>query len=177
MPRLLQAGDLHLRPLRSGDEDAWLKYLSDPAVTEHTSIPVPTLPSLAASLARDIAAYAEGTSFRFALAGSDDRLIGICGFNTWSPVHRHAELAYELSRDHWGHGYMQSAVLTVLRWGFAELELNRVHAYVMITNDRSIRLLEHCGFVREGTLRQFRIARGEPRDFHLYALLARDFAE
>jgi [ribosomal protein S5]-alanine N-acetyltransferase len=176
IPLLLQTGDLHLRPLRAGDEEALLQYLSDPAVREHTSIPVPTLQSLTASVARDIAAYAEGTSFRLALAGADERPIGICGFNSWSPVHRHAELAYELAPQHWRRGYMQNAVLTVLQWGFAELELNRVHAYVMTTNARSIRLLERCGFLREGTLRQFRISSGEPRDFHLYALLAQDFA-
>jgi RimJ/RimL family protein N-acetyltransferase len=131
---------------------------------------------LTASVARDIAAYAERTSFRLALADSEDRLIGICGFNSWSPQHRHAELAYELAPRYWGRGYMRNAVLAVLRWGFAELALNRVHAFVMTTNARSIRLLEQCGFSREGTLREFRIARGEPKDFHLYATLAQDFS-
>jgi RimJ/RimL family protein N-acetyltransferase len=176
IPPLLQAGDLHLRPLRQGDEHALLQYLSDPAVLEHTSIPVPTLQSLEASIARDIAAYEARTSFRLALAGPDDRLIGMCGFNNWSPLHQHAELAYELAPRYWGRGYMRNAVLSVLQWGFADLALNRVHAFVMTTNARSIRLLERCGFLREGTLRQFRIARGEPKDFYLYALLAQDFA-
>ena len=45
----------------------------------------------------------------------------------------------------------------------------------MTSNGRSIGLLERCGFSREGTLRQYRIARGEPKDFHLYALLAEEF--
>jgi ribosomal-protein-alanine N-acetyltransferase len=175
-PPVLKVGDLHLRPLQVGDEEALLQYLSDPAVLEHTSIPLPTLQSLAASVARDIAAYRERTSFRLALADADDRVIGMCGFNNWSPLHKHAELAYELAPHYWGRGYMRNAVLAILQWGFAELGLNRVHAFVMTTNARSIRLLEHCGFVREGTLRQFRIARGEPKDFHLYALLAPDFA-
>lgn len=124
---------------------------------------------------RDIAAYAERTSFRFAVAASDDRLIGICGFNSWSPAHRHAELAYELAPQYWGQGVMRRAVVALLTWGFSELRLNRVHAFVMTSNQRSIRLLERCGFSREGTLRQYRIARGEPKDLHLYALLAPDF--
>jgi hypothetical protein len=46
----------------------------------------------------------------------------------------------------------------------------------MTTNARSIQLLERCGFTREGTLRQYRIARGLPKDFHVFALLAQDFA-
>jgi ribosomal-protein-alanine N-acetyltransferase len=125
---------------------------------------------------RDITAYAKGTSFRFAIAASDDRLIGICGFNNWSPAHRHAELAYELAPQYWGQDVMRRAVLATLTWGFSALGLNRIHAFVMTSNRRSIRLLERCGFSREGTLRQYRIARGEPKDFHLYALLAQDFA-
>jgi RimJ/RimL family protein N-acetyltransferase len=46
----------------------------------------------------------------------------------------------------------------------------------MTNNARSIRLLKRCGFTREGTLRQYRIARGLPKDFHVFALLAQDFA-
>ena len=143
---------------------------------EHTSIPIATPESVAAAVARDMAAYREGSSFRLALASSDDRLIGICGFNTWSSVHRHAELAYELAPDYWGRGYMRAAVFALLRWGFSDLSLNRVHAFVMTTNARSIQLLKRCGFTREGTLRQYRIARGLPKDFHVFALLAQDFA-
>ena len=175
MGPLLRAGELVLRPMRVGDEAALLEYLSNPAVLEHTSMPVPSLESLAAAVRRDIAALEERTSFRLALAGSDDRPIGMCGFNNWSPLQRHAELAYELAPQYWGRGYMRSAVMALLEWGFSELDLNRVHAFVMTTNARSIRLIERCGFLREGTLRQYRIARGQPRDFHVYGLLAEEF--
>ena len=175
MPPTLQFGDLRLRPQRVGDEAALFAYLSDPSVIEHTSIPSPTLESLASAVRRDVAAYAQRTAFRLPLTTADDVLIGICGFNNWSPTHRHAELAYELAPRYWGLGYMRRAIHALLTWGFPELGLNRVHAFVMTTNARSIRLLERCGFAREGTLRHFRIARGAPRDFHLYALLAEDF--
>jgi RimJ/RimL family protein N-acetyltransferase len=162
--------------LRASDESAILAYRSDPLVIEHTSIPVPTLDSVSAAVARDIAAYETAASFRLALTMADDRTIGICGFNSWSPEHRHAELAYELAPQYWGLGYMARAVMALLSWGFTELELNRVHAFVMTSNTRSIRLLERCGLIHEGTLRQYRMARGEPRDFHVYAALAQDFA-
>ena len=175
-PGVLDLGDIGLRPLRPGDELRLFAYLTDPVVTEHTSIPPQTLESLAAIVRRDIDAYAEGTSFRLALTDGNDELIGICGFNNWSPVHKHAELAYDLSPQHWGRGYMRRAVGALVAWAFSELHLNRVHAFVMTTNLRSIRLLEQSGFRREGTLRSFRIARGEPRDFHVYSILATEFS-
>ena len=164
-----------LRLLRLGDEVALLEYLSKPGVIEHTSIPAPSLESLAVSVQRALNGYANRTSFPFAVAGPDDRPIGICGFNSWSPDHRHAELAYELAPQYWGRGLMRRAVGATLAWGFSELGLNRVHAFVMTSNGRSIGLLERCAFLREGTLRQYRIARGEPKDFYLYALLAEEF--
>ncbi len=92
------------------------------------------------------------------------------------PAHRHAELAYDLAPQYWGQGVMRRAVVAMLTWGFSEFGLNRVHAFVTTSNHRSIRLLARCGFSREGTRRQYRIARGEPKDFHPYALLAQDFA-
>jgi ribosomal-protein-alanine N-acetyltransferase len=175
-PPILDLGDLFLRPLRPGDEIALSGYLSDPRVTEHTSIPTITVDSLIASVRRDIAAYSDGTSCRFALAGPDDQLIGICGFNNWSLVHKHAELAYDLAPQYWRRGYMRRAVNAVVQWGFTTVGLIRVHAFVMTSNLPSIGLLERCDFTREGTLRQYRVARGRSRDFHVYAKLAQDVA-
>jgi len=54
---------------------------------------------------------------------------------------------------------------------FPELTLTLVEAFVMTTNVPSIRLLEAVGFAREGTLHGYRVARGVPRDFHVYAVL------
>ncbi len=173
-PPVLDLGDIRLRPLRLGDEPALFDYITDPRVIEHTSIPLLSLETLTTNVKRDLAAYGSGTSCRWALANADDRLIGICGFNNWSFVHEHAELAYDLDPRHWGHGYMRRAVRACLHWAFG-VGFNRIHAFVMTTNERSIGVLTHCGFTREGTLREFRIARGTPRDFHLYSLLQRDF--
>ena len=173
---MLACEDFCLRPLRLGDEAALFAYQSQPVVIEHTSIPAPTFESLTADLRRYIAGYSDRTSFRFALTASDDHLIGMCGFNSWSQEHRHAELGYELAPQYWGRGVMHRAVQAMLTWGFSDLGLNRVHAFVMTSNHRSIRVLERFCFSREGTLRHYRIARGTPKDFHLYALLAEDLA-
>lgn len=174
IPPSWELGGFTLRPLRVGDESAWADYLLDPRVTEHTSFPSVDLDSLRTSVHRYIAEYSTATSCRWALATEDDRLVGTCGFSTWSLVHSHAELVYDLAPAHWGRGLMRKAVATVLGWAFETAAFNRVHAFVMTTNEPSIRLLVHSGFAREGTLRQFRIAGGTPRDFHLYALLRQD---
>lgn len=172
MPPSWSLGEFRLRPLRLTDAAAFHRYLSEPRVIEHTSFPELDLRSVEAMIARQLEGYAAAASCRWALADKNDHLIGTCGFTNWSLTHAHAELAYDLAPTYWGRGLMRAAAQRVLAWAFESAGFNRVHAFVMTTNAPSIRLLEVLGFVREGTLREYRIARGVARDFHVYALLA-----
>ena len=170
-PPTWSLGEFQLRPLRASDAAALYSYVSDPRVIEHTSIPELDLASVQASVARHLDGYASKTSCRWALVDSADVLVGTCGFSNWSLPHSHAELVYDLAPAFWHRGLMRAAVRQVLDWAFNRAGFNRVHAFVMVSNIPSIRLLESVGFSPEGTLRQFRFARGVARDFHSYAML------
>lgn len=171
LPPVLPVGRFALRPLRIGDEAALHAYFSDPRVTEHTSIPPMDLAATGEMVRGYVADYASARSRRWALADERDVLVGTCGFSNWSLPHSHAELVYDLAPTHWHKGLMGAAVEAALSWAFANAGFNRVHAFVMVTNQPSIPLLERLGFSREGTLAQYRVARGVPKDFHLYARL------
>ncbi|HEX9941236.1 MAG TPA: GNAT family protein [Thermoanaerobaculia bacterium] len=164
-------GDCRLRPLRLSDAAAWQAYLRDQRVLEHTSFPELDVAAVETMISRQLEAYSASSSCRWALVDAGDTLVGTCGFSNWSLPHAHAELVYDLAPAMWGRGLMRAAVQTVLAWAFDRAGFNRIHAFVMTTNVPSIRLLEAVGFEHEGTLRQFRIARGVARDFHVYALL------
>ena len=173
-PPAFPLGQLRLRPLRLADAPAWHAYLSDPLVIEHTSYPVLSVAAVEAMVSRALDGYAHATSCRWALADDRDRLVGTCGFSSWSLPHAHAELVYDLSRSFWGRGLMGAAAQQVLAWAFQTAGFNRVHAFVMTSNAPSRRLLEKLGFSHEGLLRQFRIARGTPRNFVVHARLSGD---
>jgi len=177
LPSSWSLGEFRLRPLRAGDAPAWLAYLSDPRVIEHTSFPELDLSGVEAMLSREIEGYAAGTSCRWALADATDGLIGTCGFSNWSLPHAHAELVYDLAPAFWGRGLMRAAAHQALSWAFNTARFNRVHAFVMTSNAPSIRLLESLGFAREGMLQQYRVARGVPRDFYIYARLRAEASE
>ena len=174
-PPVLSLGDFMLRPLREGDAVPWSEYLSDPRVTFHTSWGATDLATIEANVQRLRGDYATRASWRWAIAReSDDRLIGVCGFSTWSAVHRAAEVAYDLAPGYWSRGIATKALQAVVRWGFDYAGLNRVQAIVLPSNAASITVLDRCGFVKEGVLRQYRMVRGEPRDFLLYSRLRSD---
>jgi RimJ/RimL family protein N-acetyltransferase len=67
---------------------------------------------------------------------------------------RRGTVGYGLAESTWGKGYATEAVQEVLRYGFEELKLHRIAAWVFANNPRSARVLEKCGFVDEGADRQ-----------------------
>jgi RimJ/RimL family protein N-acetyltransferase len=87
--------------------------------------------------------------------------------------HRIARLGYGIHRDHRGLGLTGEAVHAVLAEAFsAHPRLARITAHTDARNDRSSRLLEKLGFVREGTLRSGGVnAQGELVDGAIYGLL------
>lgn len=176
-PPTIELDGARLRPLRVTDADALYAYLQDPAVTELTSYPIASLPMVEAMIERSLSRWTAGELSKWGVAlPHDDQLIGTCGFNEWSQVHRWAELAYELAQPHWGKGLMRQAVAAVLQWTFRQDQVDRVHAFVRIDNARSERLLERSGFVREGCLRSYRVCRDQAHDFYIYGLLRSDWA-
>ncbi len=174
-PPSFALGKHSMRALEPADAENWFHYLADPEVLAHTSFPKMDLLAVRDLLQRNIDANNSATSCRWALTDSQDQLIGTCGFSSWSTEHRHAELVYDLSPAYWGQGLMRRAVDQALAWAFLTAGFTRVHAYVMTSNKRSIALLRRCGFSHEGTLRQYRVARGVASDFHVYALLSQDW--
>jgi len=175
-PPTIELDGARLRPLREADADALYAYLREPVVTELTSYPVVSVSMVEAMIQRSLSRWAADELSRWGVAlQHDDQLIGTCGFNDWSRVHRWAELAFDLAPAHWGKGLMRQAVAAVLRWTYRQDRVDRVHAFVRADNKRSARLLECSGFVREGCLRSYRVCRGQPHDFYIYGLLRSDW--
>lgn len=162
-----------LRPLFSSDVPSWFAYLSDPCVYEHTSWNVQR-PEDLSHYASLLDSPTPSSMFRLAIADrATDRLAGTIGFHTVSPENHSAEIAYDLAPEFWGKGIASDICKAIVRWAHADASLNRVQATVLTTNARSIKVLERCGFEREGLLRQYRAVRGRPGDFWMYSHVQR----
>lgn len=104
------------------------------------------------------------------------RTIGKCGYHTWYPEHARAEIGYGLFADSdKNKGFMKEAFLPVLRYGFTEMQLNRVEALISPANEPSQRLVLAHGFREEGRLREHYCKNGHLEDSIVFALLKKEF--
>ncbi|MBI1257116.1 MAG: GNAT family N-acetyltransferase [Chloroflexi bacterium] len=102
-------------------------------------------------------------------------LIGRCGFNYILRQDRRASIGYDLGYAYWGKGIMTEAVRAMVRFGFAQLNLNRIEADAAAENAGSIRVLEKVGFQREGLQHEQYFEWDEFHDLVLFALLKKDY--
>jgi RimJ/RimL family protein N-acetyltransferase len=85
-------------------------------------------------------------------------------------------IGYVADVNHEGKGYITEAVNCVLGVLFTDMGAHRVKSACNENNTRSWRLLERCGFTREGHLRETRrSADGNYHGDYLYGLLRREF--
>lgn len=80
-------------------------------------------------------------------------LCGCVGFD-FELEHDRAELGYWVGVPYWGRGIATEAVNAAVEYGFGFFNLNRITASCFADNAPSLRVLEKCGFEREGVLRQ-----------------------
>lgn len=75
----------------------------------------------------------------------------------------------------WGRGIASTALRILLDYAFTVRNLERVYAEVYGFNQRSLRLMEHIGFQKEGVLRQHEIHNGARQDMHVFGMLKSEF--
>jgi RimJ/RimL family protein N-acetyltransferase len=87
------------------------------------------------------------------------------------PLKHCSGIVYWLGEQYWGLGLATESVRRALAFAFQVEQIVRVETTVFEWNLASIRVLEKCGFVREGTLRASFMKDGRIVDRHLYAAL------
>ncbi len=83
-------------------------------------------------------------------------------------------VGYWIGEPYAGRGYMTAALRLLLPTLFGELSLHRVEAACIPGNIASVRVLEKCGFVREGLARRYLCINGVWQDHLLFGLLHED---
>ncbi len=101
----------------------------------------------------------------------DGRAIGQGGLYRIDHFNRRCELGIALGRVHWGKGFGQDAVRTLVGYAFEYLSMNRVSLQVLAEDPRAVGAYRKAGFVEEGRLRQQGWVRGRFHDELLMSIL------
>lgn len=86
---------------------------------------------------------------------------------------RMASVAIRFSKDCHGKGYGTEALSAITRFCFENTELQRIWTEVDVRNTPSCRILEKCGYTREGLIRQGKMV-STWCDYYIYGILKED---
>ena len=175
---VLHTPRLVLRPFTPDDAPAVQAYASDFEVASTTlSMPHPyPEDGGAAWIASHGASRAAGTLPLAIARRGDGAVLGAIELRL-AAEHRRAELGYTLARWEWGKGYATEAARALVRYGFTELGLHRVHADHMARNPASGAVLRKLGMRHEGTQRRHVLRWGAWEDIERYGMLREEWDE
>ncbi len=166
-----------MRELRQLDAADVLIFRGDPIVQKYDDPIIHTIEEAQLFIHEMHVEYRsqEGISWAVTLL-DQDVVIGCFGLHYWDQYHRRAEAGYGLARAYWGQGIGSEALQAIVRYGFKQLNLNRIYARTIADNHESVRLLERVGFQREGTHRKHSWEEdGTFHDSAIYGLLVHEF--
>ncbi|MDA1100634.1 MAG: GNAT family N-acetyltransferase [Proteobacteria bacterium] len=160
-----------MRPLERADAPKVAQLAGDWEVARWTSdIPHP----YDASMARDFIAWAQDElagqrRFFFAMvARASGDLVGIISLTRNGP--EEGEIGYWVGLPYQGQGFAREAAGVMIAMGFEALSLRRVVAACRPDNERSWRVMEHCGMRYVEDVQRWSMARRQTFRLSLYAI-------
>ena len=116
--------------------------------------------------------YVDGSAVHLCALDADGTMVAECNFtNIVRGPFQACTLGFSIAKASEGHGLMTTVVRTGCRIMFDDYGLHRIMANHMPHNDRSSRVLERCGFVREGYAKAYLKIAGRWEDHVLTALV------
>lgn len=152
---------LYLRPYRPGD-GGWYCAMSLRNRTHlarfEAGNPAMTIESAADSertIADFLAGWTAGRAFFLGAFTRDrDEFVAQIYVGVTNPDLPEFEVGFFADVEHEGRGFVREAVSGVLGWLFGELGAHRVRLECDDTNERSARVADRGGFIREGHMRE-----------------------
>lgn len=167
---------VYLRPLEPGQDNRdYARWRNDEEIRRYFNV-YPSSEARGKDRIEELYKSFSHIIFGVALK-SDNTLIGIVGLKDINQLNQSAEFYNIIDRAYWGKGYSTEATKLMIRYGFMELNLNRIQTQDMEENVGGWRSDEKAGFKHEGTLREDIARFGKFHDVRVYSILRREFLE
>lgn len=139
---------LILRPWEEADAEECYKYAKDPQVGPIAGWPVHTSVDNSSDIIKTVLSATETYAVVLKTTGLPVGSIGLMlgkASNIGIPD-TEGEIGYWIGVPYWGQGLMPEAVRELMRYGFEELELEKIWCGYFDGNEKSKRVQEKCGF-------------------------------
>lgn len=168
-------GVITLAPFEKEDLELVRAWVNDPDLARDVNrvLPVTTLEH--EKWYADLVTRADAVTF---VIRHESKTIGLCGLKTIDSRNRHAELwLYIGDSGKRGQGLGRRSFALLARFGFDQLNLNRIQIYVAECNTASLRACAACGFQEEGRLRDYIYIDGAYHDAISLAVLRHEHCD
>lgn len=156
--KTIETERLILRRFEFGDADSMLKnWIADEKIQSLYSEPVySTKEQVNELLEKYISSYEKDDYYRWAIIDKNTyECIGQIAFFLVDNKNHFAEIEYCVGALYQCKGYATEATKAVIKYGFECINLHKVQICTKTINIPSKRVIEKCGFIYEGTLRDY----------------------
>jgi ribosomal-protein-alanine N-acetyltransferase len=106
----------------------------------------------------------------------DNKLVGIIEAMDFNQKVNMVTIGYFLAEEYWEKGITSEAVSILTKFLFETVNINRIHAEVMLKNLASKKVLIKNGFIKEGLVRQASLWAGKGIvDLEIYGIIREDY--
>jgi len=162
-----------LRAIERADLPDYVQWLNDPAVLEYFGNQVPL------SLVQEEKWYDDmlkDPRFQAFAVEFEGRHVGGAGLGDIDGRNARAEVGLFIGPpEMWDRGLGFDVLKTLLRFGFEQMNLNRIYLRVFAGHQRAIHLYEKAGFRHEGGWRQAEFRHGRYHDLLWMSILREEW--
>jgi ribosomal-protein-alanine N-acetyltransferase len=99
--------------------------------------------------------------------------IGEAGYTVTklTPFGKSVDLGYFIRKKHWNKGYTTEAVKRIMQFAFEADNVYRIATGCLVENQASERVMQKCGMIKEGELKDYTLHEGKLKDRVIYRLL------
>jgi RimJ/RimL family protein N-acetyltransferase len=173
---MLEGKIVNLRPMEPEDLARDFTWINDREVTRFLAARYPISKAAEERWLSELPPNDFSHGLRMAIETKDGTHIGNLDLHQLSAEDSKAGLGIMIGdKAYWSNGYGSDAIITLLRFAFDEMNLNRVWLHVYDFNDRAVACYQKCGFQIEGRLRQHNYAEGRYFDSIVMGCLRDEF--
>jgi len=167
----LISGNIKLRPLRSSEAGRMAELANNEKIARNLRDGFPH-PYTLADAENFLSKFTNQDPVTYFGIDFNEEYVGNISLVPCQDIYRmSAEIGYFIGEPFWNKGIVTTAVNLITEYGFQQLGIIRIQTGVFEYNTASQRVLEKCGFVKEGVFRKSVIKQGKLWDEVRYAKL------